>query len=165
MKRLLNGKALFLVILATIAMLALAGCAGAEGQTGPTGSAGVAGPAGGAGPAGPAGVRGPAGGAGPAGPVGPSLNSSIKLSPGSMNAGPLNATVYGSGFANGERVVITLTWSDGSKTSLGSTDADAGGVINFAVSTTDALTDGVYGVVAIGNAGSSASEAVLVGQK
>jgi hypothetical protein len=93
------------------------------------------------------------------------MNSSIKVSPGSVSAGPLNATVYGAGFANGETVVIVLHWSDGSKTSLGSTKADAGGLIELAVSTTASLPDGVYGVVANGKSLSTASEALLVGQK
>ena len=82
-----------------------------------------------------------------------------------MNEGPLSTTVYGSGFANGERVVVTLWWSDGSKTSLGSTDADAGGLIAFLVGTTDDLSAGNYGIVAIGNSGSSSSAPLLVGLK
>jgi hypothetical protein len=73
--------------------------------------------------------------------------------------------VYGSGFANGERVVVTLWWSDGSKTSLGSTAATAGGLVSFQVGTTDDLTTGNYGVIAIGNNGSSASSPLLVGLK
>ena len=172
MTRLLNGKALFLVILATIAMLVLAACAdgqnGATGDRGPEGAAGASGPAGSQGPAGPAGAdgaKGAKGAAGAAGPVGPSLNSSISLNPSSITEGPLSTTVYGSGFANGERVVVTLWWSDGSKTSLGSTAATAGGLVSFQVGTTDDLTTGNYGVIAIGNNGSSASSPLLVGLK
>tara|TARA_B100001750_G_scaffold185342_1_gene154390 strand:+ start:148 stop:396 length:249 start_codon:yes stop_codon:yes gene_type:complete len=82
-----------------------------------------------------------------------------------MSPGALSTTVYGSGFANGEKVVVTVWWSDGSKTSLGSTTATGGGLISFLVGTTDALPKGNYGIVAIGNRGSSASSPLLVGLK
>ena len=138
---------------------------GNPGNPGPQGATGPQGPQGPAGANGADGARGASGLPGVPGPVGPSLNAAISLSPSSMSPGALSTTVYGSGFANGEKVVVTVWWSDGSKTSLGSTTATGGGLISFLVGTTDALPKGNYGIVAIGNRGSSASSPLLVGLK
>ena len=154
------------------------GATGAQGIQGVQGVSGPAGMAGGAGPAGPAGDKGPQGPAGPAGlkggvgaagaagaagatgPAGaaapqPAANITVHMT----TVGTATAySVWGSGFAVGEKVSVMLA-----NVSLGSATANASGAFELAVDNTKLPTTlGIYTASATGDMGSMASDALKI---
>ena len=187
MNRFFTAKRLALFATLTIMSLLVAACAGdpgADGRTGPAGAAGAAGadgPQGAAGDRGPTGLRGPAGVAGPAGadgakgaagargPAGPagafgadgeSTTAGVTVSPNSVAAGTAaDVSVWLTGFGPTETITVTLVAPDGS-TSVQTATA-SNGLATVSISPT-ALSTGLHGVTAEGDAGSKASAALNI---
>ena len=173
MNRFLSSKALALVIVITLISLLAAACAGDDGARGSAGASGAPGEKGDQGDPGDRGLRGlpgltgsngrtgSAGPPGPPGPPGPSLNASLGF-PLFVPPGEVSFTVYGAGFQAGELVFISLVAPDGSSSSFGTIVASANGTFMVDAPATD-VAIGVFGVVADGNDGSSASRPLIVG--
>ena len=168
MKRFLSARAMVLVLLlAVVSMLAIA-CTGEQGPAGPAGAAGAAGAAGPQGPEGPQGGTGPRGNTGAPGqpgPPGPSLNASITID--TLVTGPdgaLEVAVLGAGWSALEGIALTVIHPDGSEAAAGPARATNSGIFLYNL-TIDASRYGVYGIVAQGDAGGSASGVVWVADK
>ena len=153
------------------------GPAGSQGPAGPTGASGAAGDDGLAGPPGPVGATGAAGTAGADGAAGSAAsNASIALDQLSYTLDTDAAwSIGGAGFESGEIVMVTLMMG-GTEKMVGSATASADGTFDITPSTKltsthstkiarqpgvskiqPFLAAGVYGVVATGSEGSSAS--------
>ena len=140
-----NRLATVLVTLVAVIVVMLgAACGGSVGERGPTGlqgeegRAGETGPKGDTGPAGPSGLQGPTGVTGPTGntgPEGPAANQPQARIISTLGTLTLDEAfeVWGSGFAPGERVVVSLEIGEGLQRVIGDAAAGQGGAFRVAI--------------------------------
>ena len=166
MKRFLSIRALGLVLLLTLVSMLAVACAGSDGRAGSAGPAGAAGAQGPTGPEGTSGGTGPSGASGasgppgPPGPPGPSLNASIGLSVWQLATGSdTTVTVYGSGWGELETATLTVIFPDGSMSAVGTIRSSRSG--QFATDITVNAKAGIHSVIAVGDAGGSASHSIF----
>lgn len=146
-----------------------AGPQGEPGREGPSGAKGDTGPAGPTGQRGPSGVTGPAGEAGPRGPAAPQPQARITTSLATVT---LNEAfeVWGSGFAAGENVIVSLSIDEFLQQVVGDTTASDAGSFRVSVSgiggddrVRSRVSAGqIYTLIALGSAGTVASSPVNV---
>ncbi len=168
------------VALVTVALIATAcggavgeqGPLGAQGDTGPTGASGARGDTGPAGPSGltgSPGVTGPQGETGPQGP-GASQPQARIISPVATLTLDEPLDVWGSGFAAGESIVVSLEIDAGLQRVVGDTTAGPGGAFRVAIDGLGGDTrfrsrvqfGDVHTLLASGSAGSVASAPVTI---
>ncbi len=145
------------------------GSQGEPGLEGPSGAKGDTGPAGPAGRRGPSGVTGPAGEAGPQGPAAPQPQARITTSLATVTLDE-DFEVWGSGFAAGESVIISLAVDEFLQQVVGDTTASAAGSFRVSVGgiggdarVRSRVSGGqIYTLVALGSAGTLASSPVNV---
>ena len=178
--RLLTRHTAVSVTLVTVALIAAAcggavgeqGPSGAQGETGPTGASGAKGDTGPAGPSGltgSTGVTGPQGETGPGGPSAKQPQARIIASVATLTLDePLE--VWGSGFAAGESVVVSLEIDAGLSRVVGDTTAGPGGSFRVAIDGLGGDTrfrsrvqfGDVYTLLVSGSADSAASAPVTI---
>ena len=145
------------------------GSQGEPGPDGPSGPSGDTGPTGPAGRRGPSGVTGPVGEAGPRGPAAPQPQARITTSLDTV-ALDEDFEVWGSGFAAGESVVISLASdeflqhvvADTTASATGSFRVSVGGIGGDARVRSRVSGGQIYTLVALGSAGTLASSPVNV---
>ena len=146
-----------------------AGSQGEPGREGPSGPKGDTGPAGPSGGRGPSGVTGPAGEAGPQGPAAPQPQARITTSLDTVTLDE-DFEIWGSGFASGESVIISLAIDEFLEQVVGDTTASAAGSFRVPVSgiggdarVRSRVSGGqIYTLIALGSAGTLASSPVNV---
>jgi hypothetical protein len=177
-----NRLAAVLVALVAVVVVTLgAACVGSVGERGPTGatgasgSTGAIGPNGDTGPAGPSGLQGPTGVTGPTGdtgPSGPAANQPQARIISTLGTLTLDEAfeVWGSGFAPGESVVVSLEIGEGLQRVIGDAAAGQGGAFRIVIGAAGGDTrfrsrvrfGEVHTLLASGSQGTAASAPVTI---